>query len=285
MSREWIHIEPIPETSRVVRDDGTESVEALRAPRDGELVVRVLRKWKGTGLSPEGAIVEIVAVQETDELVVGDRLAVFDRASCGHCETCRRDHASLCPDAARILIPSFDAEFLVVPAWIARRGRVRLPQALSNGAAAVLGEYAWLLRALRLHAMANPLRILVFGEGGCIPFLGAFLEARWPDARRVLWSGRSAIGFHAEVSSKDAVLAALEEPADLVLALAAVDGDDLATILAPGGRILLAGGAAMRNPDSLWRREAVVASSEGAVSGDMDAWRKSFEAFSERWDA
>lgn len=284
MSGEWIRIDSIPGSTTVRREDGTESVEPLRDPRDGELVVRVRRSWKDSKRSPAGAVVEIVAAQEHDELVVGDRLVAFDRASCGMCETCRRGHAPLCPDAGRVLVPSYDADHLVLPSWIARRGRVRLPQALSDEAAFVLGRNAWLLRASRLHGVANPLRILVLGRDDAVPFLGSFLETVWPDARRVLRGDRSVDGFHAVEAIEDRLRDALGEPADLILSLVDVDGDELRSLVAPGGRIVLAGTATLGNPEALWRREAVVVSSRGAVAGDMEAWRRCFEAFSSRWE-
>lgn len=284
MSGEWIRIDSIPGTTTVRREDGTESVEPLRDPRDGELVVRVLRPWKSSGCAPGGAVVEVVAAQEHDELVVGDRLVAFDRASCGMCETCRRGHASLCPDAARIFVPSFEAGYIVLPSWIARRGRVRLPQTLSDDAASLLGRNAWLLRALRLHGVDNPLRILVLGCGDSEMFLGALLESVWPDARRVLRGDHPVEGFHAVETTVDRLRDALGEPADLVLTLVDVDGRELQPLVAPGGRIVLAGTAKLGNPEALWLREAATVSSQGAVSGDMEAWRRFFEAFSSRWD-
>ena len=284
MSGEWIRLDSIPGTTRFRREDGTESVEPLRDPRDGELVVRVLRSWKGWGRSPAGAVVEVVAAQEHDELVVGDRLAVFDRASCGMCETCRRGHAPLCPDAERVLVPSFDADYLVLPPWIARRGRVRLPQVVSDDAAFALGRNVWLLRALRLHDVTNPLRILVLGRGDAVPFLGAFLESVWPDARRVLRGDHPVDGFHAAEATADSLRDALGDPADLVLSLENADGDAIRGLFAPGGRLVLAGAATLANPDALWLREVATVSSQGAVAADLEFWRRCFEGFSSRWE-
>jgi len=283
MSRAWLHHEPIPAATRVRTADGTESVEPLREARDGELVVRVDRAWDAAGRGPDGAVVEVLAAQEKDELVPGDRLAVFASAPCGHCETCRRGHAPLCLDAARVLVPSFRSQYLVLPAWIARRGRVRLPTALSDSAAAALGERSWMLRALRRIAPDNPLRILVLADASESGFLGRLLETRWPDARRVLLGSGEAEGFHAVVPDAASALSALEFPADFVLALRDLDGVGLASVVAPGARVALARGAVLRTPEALWSREVLVASASSAVPEDMEGWRRWFPAFSERW--
>lgn len=283
MSRAWLHHEPLPLTTRVSAPDGTESVEQMRQARDGEVVVRVDRRWDACGLGPDGAVVEVLAAQEKDELVPGDRLAVFASAPCGHCETCRRGHAPLCLDAARVLVPSFRCDHLVLPAWIARRGRVRLPVALSDGAAAALGARAWVLRALRRIAPDNPLRILVLSSGAEAEFLGRLLETRWPDARRVLLGSARAEGFHAAAPDAPSALGALEFPADFVLALHDLDGAELSSVVAPGARVALARGAALSTPGALWDREVLAASATSAVGEDMEAWRRWFPAFSERW--
>jgi hypothetical protein len=283
MKRAWLHHEPIPLATRVWAPDGTESVEPLRQARDGELVVRVERRWDARGLGPDGAVVEVLAAQEKDELVPGDRLAVFASAPCGHCETCRRGHATLCLDSARVLVPSFRCQYLVLPAWIARRGRVRLPVTLSDGAAAAMGARAWVLRALRRLAPDNPLRILVLANGSEAEFLGRLLETRWPDARRVLLGSAGVEGFHASAPDPHSALAALEFPADFVLALRDLDGAELSPVVAPGARLALARGAALTTPGALWDREVLAASATSAVVEDMEAWRRWFPAFSERW--
>lgn len=283
MNRAWLHHEPIPLATRVLAADGTESVEPLRQARDGELVVRSLRPWSGAGNGPDGAVVEVVAAQEKDELVPGDRVAVFASAPCGHCETCRRGHATLCPDASRILVPSFRSEYLVLPAWIARRGRVRLPVTVSDEAAAALGSRSWLLRALRRIAPDNPLRILVLADGDEAGFLGRLLETRWPDARRVLLGSGDGQGFHGASSGIGSASAALGFPADFVLALRDVDGAALAPLVAPGARVALARGAGLGAPEELWAREVLVASASAAVPDDLESWRRWFPAFSERW--
>lgn len=284
MSRAWEHYEPIPTSSRRRLPDGGFETVPLAAPRDGELVVRVAAAAGAGERGFAGAVVEVVAVQEKDELVLGDRLWVFDRAPCGHCETCRRDHAPLCPDASRVLVPGFDVDVVVLPAWIARRGRVRLPVALSDAAAAAMGDHAGILRALRLHAPSNPLRILVVGDGEASEFAGIFLETRWPDARRVRWGAGASDGYHASESGTGPILVALEHPADLVLCLRDVVGSELAELVAPGAVVLLVGGSMLRDGSDLWRRESTVAASTGAVPDDLEAFRKQFAAFSERWD-
>jgi len=285
MSRTWEHLEPIPRETRVTAPDGTESVEPLREPREGELVVRILATVASADVVIPGAVVEVVAVQEKDELVVGDRLWIFDRAPCGHCEICRRGFSANCPDAARVLIPSFASEFLVVPAWIARRGRVRLPMALSDASASELGSGAWILRALHLHACANPLRILVVADGPSAQLAGILIETRWPDARRVLCSETSAEGYHRSSIDPTEILAGLEHPADLVLCLRSVQDERIRPLIGPGARILLAGGASLETSESLWSTEAMVGSSVGAVPSDLEDYRKYFAAFSMRWDA
>lgn len=282
LNDEWIHLGEIPVTARILNDDGTESVEPLRSPREGEIVVKVLRSW--IGLTGSGAVGEVVVAHERDELVVGDRLLLSDRAPCGHCETCRRGHPTMCPDAARALIPSFRRDLVLVPSWIARRGRVRLPFALSDEAATALGENAWILRGLRRVETSNPLRILVAGDDRPAVFLGALLETCWPDARRVLWGGGARAGYHAVVSSNEQALEALSQPADLILVLRATAGAQLGGVAASGARMVLFGDAELLEPGSLWRREITVFGSTGGVSSDIEAWRKHFEAFSQRWN-
>jgi hypothetical protein len=284
MSRAWEHYEPIPSTTFLVHRDGRREEIPLEPPREGELVVRV------HGATPSeagnrGAVVEIVAVQEKDELVLGDRLWLFDRASCGHCETCRRGHGPSCPDYRRTFLPHLDVDHMVVPSWIAKRASVRLPVALSTEAALGMGAHAWVLRALRLHAPTNPLRILVLGGGASTRFLGALLETRWPDARRILRSDKAAPGFHAVSLDRDVLLGALEQPADLVLCLEDVAADDLLGLVCPGVCVVLAGEGELSMSGSLADLEATVAASRGGTPRDIEAFRKQFGAFSERWDS
>lgn len=284
MSRAWEHYEPIPTNSVLVHRDGRREEIPLEPPREGELVVRV----QGTTTDipgNRGAVVEIVAVQEKDDLVLGDRLWIFDRASCGHCETCRRGHGTNCPDYQRTFLPHLDVDFLVVPSWIAKRASVRLPVALSTDAGVALGAHAWVLRALRLHAPQNPLRILVLGGGASTAFLGAFLETRWPDARRILRSDATAPGFHAVSRDRDVLLEALEQPADLVLCLEDVAAEDLLGLVCPGVSVVLAGTGAISMSGGLADLEATIASSRGGTPRDLEAYRKQFAAFSERWDS
>lgn len=286
MSEDWIHIGDMPTSTRVLGEDGTESVVSLREPVEGEVVARVLESWPEAGESTPGAVVEVVVVHEKDELVLGDRLLVFDRAPCGHCESCRRGHGTLCPDFARSRVGSFRTDLLVLPAWIARRARVRLSRDVSDAAAVALGRHAWLLRGLRRIDAVNPLRMLVVGDDRSAAFLGAFLEVRWPDARRILWGRGSAAGFHAVVPTIDDAQAAsfAEQPFDLVIALRSIDGRRIASMMAPGCRILLASHAAIQEPDALWPLEAQVQSVHGATASDVDSWKKVLDAFSARWD-
>lgn len=284
MSRAWEHYEPIPTSTFLLHADGRREVVPLDPPRDGELVVHVC----GTSSRERGnrgAVVEILAVQEKDELVLGDRLWIFDRASCGHCEICRRGHGTLCPDFSRTFLPQLDTEHLVVPSWIAKRASVRLPTTLSTAAAVELGAHAWILRALRQHAPSNPLRILVVGGKAHARFVGAFLETRWPDARRVLWADGTAPGFHVVSTDRECLSEALQQPADLVLCLEPITGPELLEMVCPGVRVVLAGAGALSMSGSLGDLEATLASSRGGTPKDMEANRKHFAAFSERWDS
>lgn len=284
MRRAWEHYEPIPSTTALVRPDGERAVIPLEEPRDGELVVRVL------GISHadrggRGAVVEIVAVQEKDPLVLGDRLWLFDRASCGHCEICRRGHGTSCPDYLRSFLPLLDVEHLVVPSWIAKRGSVRLPEAASTSGALALGSHAWILRALRLHAPGNPLRVLVLGGGEDAAFLGALLETRWPDARRVLRSPAPAPGYHGVALDPEALLEGLGQGADLVVCLEEFLASELSGLVAPGVHVVQAGEGSLVGAEGLSELEATVASSRGAQPVDLEAFRRQFAAFCERWDS
>lgn len=284
MSRAWEHYEPIPTTTFLLQADGAREPLALEAPRDGELVVTVCAAH-ALDQGCRGAVVEVVAVQEKDELVLGDRLWLFDRASCGHCEICRRGHGTCCPDFSRAFLPRLDTVHLVVPSWIARRARVRLPVTVSTAAAVALGANAWILRALRQHAPKNPLRILVVGGEAQASFVGAFLETIWPDARRVLWADRIAAGFHAASTDLAGLREALQQPADLVLCLRPILGPELLGMVCPGVSVVLAGEGVLSMSESLGDLEATVASSRGGTPGDLESFRKHFAAFSERWDS
>lgn len=284
MSRAWEHYEPIPTTTFLLHADGRREEVPLDPPRDGELVVYV-HATSSLERGNRGAVVEILAVQEKDELVLGDRLWIFDRASCGHCETCRRGHGTLCLDFTRTFLPQLGTEHLVVPSWIAKRASVRLPTTLSTAAAVELGAHAWLLRALRQHAPTNPLRILVVGGSAQARFVGAFLETRWPDARRVLWAEGTAPGFHVVSSDRQQISEGLQQPADLVLCLDPISGRDLLELVCPGVCVVMAGAGAVTMSASLDDLEATLASSRGGTPKDMEAYRKHFAAFSERWDS
>lgn len=278
MSREWVQKEILPAATRL-RATGGDSAPLPEAG-DGEMVVRNLVDFRNHH-GWRGAVSEVVRIQDREELVVGDRILVFDRAPCGQCERCRRGQATLCADVARVFECGFDRDFSVLPSWIARRGRVRLPVLLGDGAASELGRVSAIVRAMGHLAPDNPLRILVVGRID-LRAIGILLETRWPDARRVVWGGGGAEGCHGVFEDSGDVLEELGEPADFALVLEDIRGEELAPLVCPGCVVALLHQARILEPSPLWAQECVLAASVGAVPTDIENWRRWFPALAPR---
>lgn len=101
---------------------------------------------------------------EVEEIVVGDRLAVIPRASCGRCDRCSVGHPNLCADATGSARGGLSDRVLVPRAALGRQV-YRLPDALTFEEGAFLEPLSVATRAVRSAAPDLGAPILVTGLG------------------------------------------------------------------------------------------------------------------------
>lgn len=178
------------------------------------------------GHEMSGRIVDIG--REVDSLQVGQRIAVFPAVGCGSCEACLQGNGILCPKAQRVL--GGYAEFAKVPAPAV----IPLPDDLSAADGALVEPLTVSLYGLRLASIRPGDKVLVLGAGTIA--LCAIYWARRLGAGRIVAMSRS--GRRAELAKtlgadafvaygdqeREAVVDALEGPADVVLECVGVPG-------------------------------------------------------------
>ena len=165
-----------------------ESIADPDAPRDGEVVIEVARaaicgtdasEWAYGPLMARPPVVlghefvgRVVAIgSDVTTVAAGDRVVCGAGISCGHCEWCRSGRTNLCADYRTIGL-SCDgglAEYVTSPASICRK----VPEALSDEAAAMAQPCAVALHAVRRSGLRGGQSCAVIGVGG----IGAFILA------------------------------------------------------------------------------------------------------------
>jgi len=250
-----IRIESVAEPSDAVEDElvievaraaicGTDSSEWAHGPMLARPPVVLGHEFVGR---------VVAAGPEADEFSVGDRVVSGAGISCGRCEWCRAGRTNLCAHYRTIglHVDGALAEYVRSPAFICRR----VPDALSDEAAATAQPLAVALHAVRRSGLARGEACAVIGVGG----IGAFIvagaaargasplialdidEDRLATARRL---GASVVLNARERPLQDAILASTGgEGAHVVIEASGAPGAPAAAVAAArrGGRVVLVG--------------------------------------------
>ncbi|MEW6582784.1 MAG: alcohol dehydrogenase catalytic domain-containing protein, partial [Actinomycetota bacterium] len=187
----------------------------------------------------------------------GDRVVVANSAPCGECFFCRRDRPSLCEDL--VYLTGAFAQFLRVPARIAARNMLPVPDGVAPALAAMVEPVACAVRtAERCDARPGDVAV-VLGAGVQGVVLAGLLAARGcrvvacdphPDRRdrAVRFGAERAMDAPRDAASVAAVRAATPggRGGDLVVeAVGRPDAWEAAVALArPGGEVVFHGGCA-----------------------------------------
>ena len=175
----------LPERHRVVACLGgaRTAIEErdLRAPRDGELLLRVrvvglcgtdLFKLASDGVVP-GTVLGHELVGEVaaagagvTAFRAGDRIAVPHHVPCGSCALCRRGAETMCAAfKENLLEPGGFAEHVLVGARAARLAARRLPDHLGDDTAVFIEPAACVLRGVTRAGLANEGVAVIQGGG------------------------------------------------------------------------------------------------------------------------
>lgn len=168
-----IRIESVPEPERVAESEvmievtraaicGTDSSEWAHGPLLAKPPVILGHEFVGR-------VVDVGS--EVDGFAVGDRVSCGAGISCGTCDWCREGRTNLCA-RYRTLGLQVDgglAEYVVSPAGICRR----VPDGVSDEAAATAQPLAVALHAVRRSGVQSGQSCVVIGAGG----IGAFVVA------------------------------------------------------------------------------------------------------------
>lgn len=193
-----------------------------------------------------GEIVEIGEGVEGFE--VGERVAPGVSGPCGACAVCSAGHSNLCPDGHSDRTWGAFAERLRVPAAVVRANLHRVPEGLSDEAAAFIDPLAAVFHGWNRLGAPAPRTLLIYGAGA----LGLLWAATArPRGVRAIVFGRRAPRLEAAERIGAEVFDVDRDLPSGVDADAAVDctGDPrvwerLPSLVRPGGRTLLFGGCA-----------------------------------------
>jgi L-iditol 2-dehydrogenase len=123
-----------------------------------------------------------------DRFREGDAVACVPTAPCGECRLCRRGRESLCPDAVGRMVFGAFAEYVRLPAHLARTNVFPRPAGLSAEAAAALEPLACVVHGADRVAFERAEHVVLLGDGPIALFFAQV--ARLRGAGRVLLVGR-----------------------------------------------------------------------------------------------
>jgi len=257
----------------VYRGPGDIRIEWVREPDDprgGDVVIRVARaaicgtdssEWAHGPLLARPPVVlghefvgHVVATGPTaDSLAVGDRVVCGAGISCGHCDWCRAGRTNLCAEYRTIglHVDGGLTEFVSSPAAIC----LRVPEALTDDAAAIAQPLAVALHAVRRSGLQRGQSCAVIGAGGIGAFIVAAAAAAGASPLIVLDIAEDrlqtarALGAATVIDARgrrldEAIVAATGgEGADVVIEASGTAGAPAAATMAVrrGGRVLIVG--------------------------------------------
>ena len=127
---------------------------------------------------------------------LGDRVTSAVSGPCGDCETCRAGRQNLCATAFDQPLFGAFADFLLVPKSIVRNGLRRIPEGLSDEAAALLDPLASVVHAIGRAKRARDGDVLIVGTGPIAAMLFFLLRGKEKETektgaeRRIVVAGR-----------------------------------------------------------------------------------------------
>jgi L-iditol 2-dehydrogenase len=185
------------------------------------------------------------------DVASGQRVVAANSAPCGSCDPCTRGQETLCESLLPLLNGAY-AEYLLVPARIAKANLLRVPRIMPSEVAALLEPLACCLHGVERAEIRAGDRVAVLGLGA----IGLMLCACVGDAggRPIGVGGRSerralAPAFGAEMGDGRGADVVIEAAGTEEAWLAALD------LVRPGGTVLAFGGlpATARVPVNAYR--------------------------------
>jgi L-iditol 2-dehydrogenase len=170
----------------------------------------------------------VVAVGAGAPFAVGDRVAGANSAPCDACGPCRAGREELCTELYPLLNGAY-AEYLLVPARIARANLYALPDGVEPAVAAMCEPLACALHGVEATEARAGDRVCVLGRGALGQMLAAGLAARGCDVVPLRSTDPDPDGAF------DRVIEAAGEPAAWQRAI---------RLAAPGATVVLFGGLA-----------------------------------------
>lgn len=175
----------IPEKMRalVLQEPGCLALRDVRVPRpgEGEILLRVEAATTcGTDLKaflrghPQIPMPGVLGHEYSGTVAdagpgasfqVGDPLMGVHSAPCGECYWCLRDQENLCESIMSTKVLGSYAEYLLIPARVARKNLFLKPAGLSFEKAALLEPLACVAEGLRVLKPRSDDRVLVIGPG------------------------------------------------------------------------------------------------------------------------
>ncbi|MEO8191399.1 MAG: alcohol dehydrogenase catalytic domain-containing protein [Acidobacteriota bacterium] len=193
---------------------------------------------------------EIVAVGEgVDPSLIGERVVPGISGPCGACAECAGGFSNLCAEGHADQTWGAFAEYVRIPASVVRANLHRVPDALSDAAAAFVDPLASVLHGWNRFGplpLSQKATLLVYGAGA-LAFLWA-ATARRLDVPCTILARRTERRAMAERYGARFVELGAESPEAASLAVDATGDADvwsrLPFLVSPGGRALLFGGCA-----------------------------------------
>lgn len=126
---------------------------------------------------------EIIDAHPASKWSVGQRVVAAPYLPCGSCAYCRKGHVTLCPDLfENTIVPGGLAERIRIPAALAARGLLPVPEGLSDEVAALTEPLGCVLKGLEDTPVAAGDSVLVIGDGpmGLLMAAAARMSGAWP---------------------------------------------------------------------------------------------------------
>lgn len=131
----------------------------------------------------------VVAVGENAPFKVGQAVMGVHSAPCQHCYWCVRNQENLCETIMKTMVLGSYAEYLLIPARIARLNVFEKPDELSFEVASLLEPLSCVAQGIQLLSLRNDSSVLVIGPGAIgLMFVAALRQS---GVENVVLAGRN----------------------------------------------------------------------------------------------